>query len=252
VINTTTNQVVDSIYMGAELVNGGGYYLALEPTSVAITPNGDYAYVTAFGNKGNVSVINITTNHIIAHINLNDASNVYDVAISPNGDYAYVTTYNGTGSVFVISTATNKILTDILGLYDPRGLVVTPNGNYVYVADSESLTNPIKIISTSTNQVIGGTGDYAAAAVDSLAITPNGNYVYIPSSNLGWNSYPNNVSVINTATNKVVAEIPGFNSPSGIAVTPNGNYVYVTNTDNDSVSVISTATNKIVATILHV
>jgi YVTN family beta-propeller protein len=64
----------------------------------------------------------------------------------------------------------------------------------------------------------------------------------------------NNVSVIDTATNKVVATIPVGHSPNGIAVTPDGKRVYVTN-DNDFVSglsviaVIDTSINRVVARI---
>src|SRR5262249_22670948 len=63
-----------------------------------------------------------------------------------------------------------------------------------------------------------------------------------------------NVSVIDTATNKVVATIPVGHFPNGIAVTPDGKRVYVTN-DNEFVSgvliiaVIDTSINRVVARI---
>ena len=57
----------------------------------------------------------------------------------------------------------------------------------------------------------------------------------------------NTVSVIDTATNTVVATIAvgGF----GIAITPDGTRAYVTNEFSNTVSVIDTATNTVVATI---
>ncbi len=42
-------------------------------------------------------------------------------------------------------------------------------------------------------------------------------------SNLGSNT----VSVIDTATNTVVATVPVGNGPSGVAITPNGAFAYV-------------------------
>src|SRR5208283_2313119 len=39
----------------------------------------------------------------------------------------------------------------------------------------------------------------------------------------------NNVSVIATATNTVVATVPVGNGPAGVAITPNGTRAYVTN-----------------------
>jgi YVTN family beta-propeller protein len=61
---------------------------------------------------------------------------------------------------------------------------------------------------------------------------------------------PNNfVSVIDTATNTVVATIPVGVGPDGAAITPDGTRAYVTNDDSDTVSVIDTTTNTVVATI---
>jgi YVTN family beta-propeller protein len=62
------------------------------------------------------------------------------------------------------------------------------------------------------------------------------------------NETSNNVSVIDTATNTVVATVPVGTFPIGVAATPDGKHVYVANSVN-SVSVIATATNTVVATI---
>ena len=59
----------------------------------------------------------------------------------------------------------------------------------------------------------------------------------------------NNVSVIDTATNTVVATIPVGTIPFGVAVTPDGTKVYVTNDGSNNVSVIKTATNTVVKTV---
>ena len=65
------------------------------------------------------------------------------------------------------------------------------------------------------------------------------------------------VSVIDTATNAVVATVPVGYSPDGMAVSPDGSRVYVVNTcgasssctGNGTVSVIDTATNAVIATV---
>jgi YVTN family beta-propeller protein len=56
------------------------------------------------------------------------------------------------------------------------------------------------------------------------------------------------VSVIDTATNTVVATVPVRNNPTGVAVTPDGAHAYVANLLSNNVSVIATATNKVVGT----
>jgi YVTN family beta-propeller protein len=51
------------------------------------------------------------------------------------------------------------------------------------------------------------------------------------------------VSIIDTETNKVVATTTVADAARGVAVSPDGKQVWVTNSTADSVSVISTASN---------
>ncbi len=71
------------------------------PEGVAITPNGQYAYVTNEGGT-TVSVISTASNAVTATVNV--GSKPTGVAITPNGEYAYVTNAGGT-TVSVISTS---------------------------------------------------------------------------------------------------------------------------------------------------
>jgi len=74
------------------------------PVSAAVTPNGEYVYVTNGGSSkvnGTVSVINTATNTVTTTINV--GSYPVGVAVTPNGEYAYVTN-NGGDTVSVIST----------------------------------------------------------------------------------------------------------------------------------------------------
>lgn len=59
----------------------------------------------------------------------------------------------------------------------------------------------------------------------------------------------NDVSVIDMATNTVVATIPVGEWPEGIGITPNAAFAYVVNGASGTVSVIQTAINTVVATI---
>jgi YVTN family beta-propeller protein len=63
------------------------------------------------------------------------------------------------------------------------------------------------------------------------------------------NSGGNDVSVINTATNTVVATVNVGLLPQGIVISPNGALAYVANGNSNTVSVINTATNTVVATV---
>jgi YVTN family beta-propeller protein len=68
-------------------------------------------------------------------------------------------------------------------------------------------------------------------------------FIYVP------NYDDNTVSVIDPATNSVVATLAVGKRPSGVAINPAGTAVYVTNSGGGTVSVISTATNTVVNTI---
>jgi YVTN family beta-propeller protein len=61
------------------------------------------------------------------------------------------------------------------------------------------------------------------------------------------NSATDNVSVINTATNKVIATIPVGTDPYGVVVSPVGGKTYVTETG--AVSSINTSTNTLISTV---
>src|SRR6266404_2469698 len=66
------------------------------------------------------------------------------------------------------------------------------------------------------------------------------------------NGGDNSMSVIDTATNTVIATIPVSDRPFSVVVTPDGSKVYVTNNNSGNprtVSVIDTATNTVIATI---
>lgn len=63
------------------------------------------------------------------------------------------------------------------------------------------------------------------------------------------NTFSNDVSVIDVASNTVVATVPVGSSPGGVAITPDGAFAYVTNSGSDNVSVIETAGNTVVATV---
>jgi YVTN family beta-propeller protein len=90
VINTATNTVTATVTVGSD------------PSGVAVTSNGEYAYVTnALGDS--VSVISTATNTVTATIPHGQFGEPWGVAVTPNGEYAYVTN-KISGTVAVIST----------------------------------------------------------------------------------------------------------------------------------------------------
>jgi len=74
------------------------------------------------------------------------------------------------------------------------------------------------------------------------ATSSNANTAYVP------NSSTNNVSVVSTLSNTVVATIGVGSSPDGIAISADGSMAYVSNAGSNNVSVINTASNSVIAT----
>jgi YVTN family beta-propeller protein len=74
-------------------------------------------------------------------------------------------------------------------------------------------------------------------------VSPDGSKLYVT------NNSSNNLSVIATATNTVIATIAVGVNPVGVAVTPDGSEVYVADSRSNSVSVFDTATNTVITTI---
>ena len=63
------------------------------------------------------------------------------------------------------------------------------------------------------------------------------------------NLHSKSVSVIDTASNTVAAEVTVESDPLGVAITPDGTRAYVTNKSADAVSVIDTSTNTVLTTV---
>lgn len=72
------------------------------------------------------------------------------------------------------------------------------------------------------------------------ALTPDGRRAY------ATNIDSNTVSVIDVASNTVIASIPVDDGPLGVAITPDGAIAYVTNVRGDYVSLIDCATNTLI------
>ena len=76
-----------------------------------------------------------------------------------------------------------------------------------------------------------------------LTVSPDGSHVYVPDYGSG------DVSVIDTATETLVATVPVGANPHSAAVSPDGSTVYVTDAGSGTVSVISTATETLTSTV---
>ena len=93
-----------------------------------------------------------------------------------------------------------------------------------------------------------GRSGIGAMAVALFALALSGPALAAPFAYI-TNYFGNTVSVVDTASNTVVATVPVGSNPFGVAVSPDGARVYVTNFGSSNVSVIAIASNTVVATV---
>lgn len=204
------------------------------PCAVSVSPDGTKVYV-ANQRSNNISVISTATNTVTGIINAGSNSPTA-LVVSPDGSRLYVVGLNS-NNVSVYSTSTFAQITSFsVGGY-PVAIAVTPDGSKVYVSNSSNSVSVYNTINRTTNNISAGDSPYG------LVVSPDGSKVYAAISG------DNNVLVINTATNAIIATIPVGESPAGITITPTGSAVYVANQGTNNVSVINTATNKVIATV---
>ena len=115
------------------------------PFAIAITPNGETAYVANF-DDGTVTPINLATGTPGTPISVGQYP--ASIAITPNGKTAYVTDgYSGGGNtVTPIDLATGTPGSQITVGSEPMGIAITPDGKTAYVANfADATVTPINL-----------------------------------------------------------------------------------------------------------
>lgn len=130
VINTTTNEVINTFDVAHDLGN------------IAISGDGSILYVTA-GNQG-VAFINTSTFVVSPFINPSVSCSVIE---SADGKVLYLTRYEG--SVLVIDLATKTTIANIPVGQLPNNLSQSADGKWVYVTNSAD--GSVSVINTATN-----------------------------------------------------------------------------------------------------
>ena len=227
--------------------------VGVSPSGVAITPNGQYAYVVNLSGN-TVSVIRISDQSLYATIADASLNGPYSVTIDPTGTYAYVTNSNTT-TITVIEIASNTVYTVLTGFDGPDGMVITPDNRYGYVAEygTSSSATVVDVVNLGTGAV--GPSISVGDAVAAIAMTKNGSTVYAGNYNNGIPGV-GSICVIATASNTVTGTMTGFFGPYTIALTPDNQHAYVTNFGNvdfvsvgDTVSVLNLSSNTVTDTI---
>ena len=221
------------------------------PARAAAAGTAGRVYVSNQGD-GTVSVIDPTTNFVVATINVGGTP--YGVTVRPGGTQVWVANYSGQ-RVDVIDVSTNTVVTSAGIAGNPHSIAFNPSGTRAYVTVPTS-ADPL---AEDTVWVFDATltPPYPMATIKvgdqpaGLTMRPDGKRLYV--ANYGG-SLGNSVSVIDTEPNSAtqnlkIADITVGTGPFGIAFQPDGSRAYVADRGSDQVTVINTATQVVVTTI---
>jgi YVTN family beta-propeller protein len=185
--------------------------------SLALSPDGKLLYVVnttppevvAFSASNYQSVATIILENL-------GTSLPSSIAISPDGSTAYVS-YSAVidpnqqpSGVQVINLSTDTVVNSIDIPYGPTGLMVTPNGQWLYVAEGGYYG--VAVIDTST-QTVTNLIDTGTVPNTGISFTPDGAFAYVANGGTA-------VPVIDTSTQTWVGQVAdtGF-YPFNIAIT---------------------------------
>jgi hypothetical protein len=195
------------------------------PTSVAISPNGRYAYV-ADGDVATVTPVNLVTGTVGTPNQVATNAGITALAITPSGAtllaVANPTGYDA-GSVVPITLASGTAGAPIPVGADPVAIAVTPNGSTAYVVNAgDGTITPISLASDTAGAPISVGVDPMA-----IAITPSGGTAYVLGGNGAGLLTPVTLAA-NPAQDAVgsAISVPG-GAPSAIAIAPDGSSAYV-------------------------
>ena len=173
------------------------------PAGLAMSPSGDFAYVTAPDGK---ELIAIDAGKRAIAWRLSVGEGPLGIAVNPQTGIVYVANWYG-DEIVAVDADKRAIVSRVKVGRAPSGLAVTPDGALLLSADRES--DAISLIDTKTMQRIGevkvGTHPFG------LAIEPDGKRAYVA------NVVSNDVSIVDLATRKVTATLPVGARPYGVA-----------------------------------
>ena len=200
----------------------------LSPEYVAAAPDGKTLYVTA-ATAGKVLVFDVAGSKVAGEWGLKcDPSGV---AAAADGT-VYVTGGGAEGMLVKLSPA-GKVLGRVAAGHTPLAPVVSPDGSKVYVLsrfnNSVTAVDAAKMKALETISVLREPHAAVLGAGGKLLFVAN----HLPACRATDDVVSAAVSVIDTATFKVLKSVPlpnGSTGVRGIGATPDGKFVYVTHT----------------------
>ena len=208
--------------------------LAVALRGAAVSPDGTRLYVSdhADGFPSYVHVFNAQTKQFIESIPFgeddpNESWGASGVVVHPNGNKLYVVVAHPPGGLYVLNLAAKQytlIPLDNVTNFQSWGIAITPDGNWVYVANGP-MNDSVSVINANTDTWVK---NLTIENANWVAITPekvstsNDYLVYVTAI------FSSDLTVIDNGIQDIVHTEPGAGG-RGLQVTPDGKKVYVSN-----------------------
>jgi YVTN family beta-propeller protein len=256
VIDTATNEVTATISVGAA------------PRSLAASPDGSTVYVLN-QDDSTVSVIDTSTSRVVDTIRVTvptdesgSVSHLWDVAVGRDRT-VYVSASGGT--ISVIDPTTHEVSGPYSVGPAATGIVVSPDGNRLYVA-TELWNSEMMVVDTETMQVVDtvdvgfGYGYYYPIDAEFTPDgKPDGKRLYVIAGVQGEAAQMNSNPVLivdadptSPTYNQVIHGIAYPDTglyPQSVAFNPDGTRAYVSDAGGNTITVIDTSTNQVIGSI---
>ena len=124
----------------------------MNPSGIAISPDGETAYVTSFNDTSPaVMIVNIASRSITSTIPLNTQW-PHSLALTPDVSELYVA-YPFSNQVDIIDTLTGTDFKS-LNIGAPYGIAFSPNGTLAYIASGAVAPGTLAVLDTASLQVV--------------------------------------------------------------------------------------------------
>jgi 6-phosphogluconolactonase (cycloisomerase 2 family) len=216
--------------------------VGIDPTALAITPNGKYAYVINARGQS-VSQLAIAANGKLTALtpaSIMLAAQPADIIIAPNGKNAYVTQWNTNSIMQYAISNTGQLVAltpDRSGSGKYYRLAITPDGQFVYASyyDNDCVST-FKVESDGRLTEVGSctaVGDFPKGMV----VTPDRRYLLVANSN---SKSVSRFAINNNGSLTLLGTTPLANIlPSNLVITPDGQFVYVSSENTSGLKVFT-------------
>jgi YVTN family beta-propeller protein len=221
----------------------GSVSLPAPATDMTVSRDGFWLFIT-YGGNGGVKVVDTRTNLPVNTIEVPAMSNgepglPMSVAVSRDNMRLFVAVASMTfGEVIAIDAHSKKPVARIPVGHQPTGIVVTPDGSKLFVANHNSGT--VSVLSTAPLGFLGNIP--VGVSPTRLCVSPDGRNVYVTCKG------SNTVAVISALSNTKTAFVNVGKDPMGLAISGDGSRLYIANNEDATVSIMDTKTNYVIKT----